>query len=134
MKVISDKEVRVATLSGAVVLLSPNQQREVADEIGYLLIQQGAKQVEASAPEPVEIELHIEESTEVAAEEPEVVIEVVPSHDPELIKVLEQLMEEGDPDNFVGDGVPSSRVVSKLMGRTVSSDERDAAWELVLNS
>ena len=34
MKVVSEQELRIATLSGAVVLLQPGVEREVADEIG----------------------------------------------------------------------------------------------------
>ena len=41
MKVVSDKEIRVATLSGAVVLFFPGEDREVSDEIGLIALQLG---------------------------------------------------------------------------------------------
>ena len=52
----------------------------------------------------------------------------------ELVTALEKLMDEGDPKNFKQDGYPKAAVVNKLVGRTVGSDEREAAWESILNS
>ena len=48
MKIVSDTELRISTLSGAVVLLHPGQEREVADEIGLIAVQMGAKALDSS--------------------------------------------------------------------------------------
>ncbi len=125
MKVITDKEVRVTTMGGTAVLFQPGVEREVADEIGLLAIQMGAKQV---GDAPIQTEVVVED-------EPEVVEEIeIQLTDQDLIDCLEGLIEDGDPENFKADGAPKAQVVNKLMGRAVSSEERDAAWEQVLNS
>ena len=139
MKVISDKEVRVATLVGAVVLFAAGVEREVSEEIGLLAMQMGAKEVSGTAAE---------EEVVVTADEPEVVIEEAPEEeaapeevsaesaepDPDLVAVMESLMSEGDPENFKADGTPKASAVNKAAGRTVSTLEREIAWQEALNT
>ena len=60
MKVVSEADLRVALLSGAVVLFEAGVEREVSDEIGSVALQMGAKL--SGALEPVV------ESTEEPAE------------------------------------------------------------------
>jgi hypothetical protein len=43
-------------------------------------------------------------------------------------------MDEGDPKNFKTNGHPKAAVVNKAMGETIGTDEREAAWESILNS
>ena len=45
MKVVSEADLRVALLSGAVVLFEAGVEREVSDEIGSVALQMGAKNV-----------------------------------------------------------------------------------------
>jgi mevalonate kinase len=114
----------VATLSGAVVLFEAGVMQEIADEIGILAIQMGAKEHNKK---------YVEESkAEIADFEEVIEASVQPSS--ELVTTLEKMMDEGDPKNFKTDGTPKAAVVNKAMGKTVSSDERDAAWESILNS
>ena len=126
MKVISKEPIRVATLSGAVVSFEAGVAREISDEIGLLALQMGAEEVTGDSAEP-EAE---EGAEEVEPEEP------VSSEqfDAELDIALCQLMDEGDPDNFTADGYPKAAVVNKIMGKTIDSDARKAAWENILNS
>lgn len=112
MKVVSDKAIRVATTNGAVVLFEPGQVIEISETIGLLALQQGAKQVEGEAP--VEVPTLSEEET--------------------LVQKLVDLMNEGDPSNFKKDNTPKATVVNELAGRTLSSEEREAAWEAALRS
>lgn len=132
MKVISDKELRVATLTGAVVLFAPNQEREVSEEIGLFALQMGAKEVGGSTPEPEPAPAEERadwygESDRYAGDE-----EDIPPAD--LVKVMEDLIDGGDPDNFKSDGKPKAAVVNKAAGRTVSTTEREAAWQEALNT
>jgi uncharacterized circularly permuted ATP-grasp superfamily protein len=116
MKVVSEQELRIATLSGAVVLLQPGVEREVADEIGFIALQMGAKQVDGK-------EVVVED------EAPE------PTTDSdEVVAVMLDLIKDGDPQNFKADGTPKAAVINKAVGRTVQTDERLAAWETALNS
>lgn len=112
MKVVSEKAIRVTTLDGAAVLFEPGVAREVSETIGLLALQQGAKQVENEAP----------------VEVPE------PSEDEVLVQKLVELMNEGNPQNFKKDNSPKATVVNELAGRTLSSEEREAAWEAALRS
>ena len=125
MKVISDQDLRVATLTGAVVLFKAGVEREVSDEIGLVAIQSGAKQVGDSAPTT---EVVVEEAVTVTVEEPA----VEPSAD--LIDAMNALIEQANPDDFKADGSPKAAAVNRVAGRTVQQDEREQAWEQALNS
>ena len=125
MKIVSSEPLRVATLSGAVVLFEAGVPRTVADEIGLLAIQAGAKEYN---------DKYVEEQEAEIAEFEEVVEEETVSLDEELVTALEKMMDEGDPKNFKTDGYPKAAAVNKAVGRTVGTDEREAAWESILNS
>lgn len=129
MKIISDKPLRVATLSGAVVLFEAGVVQEISDEIGNIAIQMGAKEhnkkyVEESAAEEAEFEDVVEDVAVPTKVQPNEV----------LTTALERMMDEGDPKNFKADGYPKAAAVNKIMGETISSDVREAAWESILNS
>ena len=124
MKIISDKPLRVATLGGTVVLFEAGVMREIADEVGILAIQMGAKEYNDKYVEEAEAEIADFEEEEV--EEPKT--------DEALVEVLQKLMELGNPEDFKADGSPKAAVVNRAVGRTVRSEERDEAWEIALNS
>lgn len=125
MKVIADREIRVATLSGACVLFQPNVEREVSDEIGLLALQQGAKQIGTTQP----IQESVAQSDEIDFGIPE-----DPKPNDEVIEAIEKLVESADPDDFKADGVPKASALNRVVGRTVSTDEREAAWEAFIKS
>ena len=116
MKILSDKDLRVATTWGVVVLFPAGVEREISDEIGLLAIQMGAKEVGKTPKQDIKVEL--EDSID---------------SDP-LFEVMANLIKEGDPDNFKVDGTPKAAVVNKLAGRTVKTDEREKAWQEALNA
>lgn len=122
MKIVSKTDLRVATLWGAVINLKANEVREVGEKLGIHALQMGARQVDS---EPVV-------EPEVVSEIPEEIVEE--GLDPKLIEVLEGLMTEGNPDNFKVDGSPKAAVLNKKMARTISAEERNTAWEVVLNA
>ncbi len=130
MKVIADQEIRVATLSGACVLFLPGVEREVSDEIGLLALQQGAKQVTTDKkPEPAAEPLGITIDNVPSVEE----FEKVHTLD-DVITGIEKLVESGDPDDFKSDGAPKAAALNRVVGRTVSTEDREAAWEAFLHS
>lgn len=45
MRIVSDKDLRVAMLSGAVVVFEAGVAREISEEIGLVALQMGAKEV-----------------------------------------------------------------------------------------
>jgi hypothetical protein len=122
MKVVCDKDLRVSTLSGAVVLFKAGQPREVSDTIGSIAMTMGAKQITEQQPEPPK-------QLEVALAE-----EVDTSEDDALIQVMEKLVEKGDPEDFKFDGAPKAAAVNRVAGRVVRTEEREKSWEAFLNS
>jgi hypothetical protein len=136
MKIVSDTEVRIATLSGAVVLLHPGQEREVSDEIGLLAVQMGATALSGSSvpdEQPVEDEVEIEVEEEVV-EEVEEELDPKPLNPREgLVEAFIEIINAGDPDDFKADGGVKAAVINKKMGDTIPSEEREAAWQEALN-
>lgn len=131
MKVISSEDLRVATLSGSVFVFTAGEVTECSDEIGIAAMQMGAKSADGgvSAPPPVEEAVTESRATYYGEAESE---EEAPAAD--LLAVMEALIDEGDPTNFKADGGPKAAVVNKAVGRTVSTSEREAAWEEALNN
>ena len=122
MKVVCDKDLRVSTLSGAVVLFKAGEPREVSDSIGSIAMTMGAKQVAEAkpAPEPAQ-EIELTNESEVNTSE-------------DLLQVMEKLVDKGDPEDFKSDGTPKAAAVNRVAGRTVRTEEREKSWEAFLNS
>ena len=126
MKIVSKESIRVTTLAGTAVLFEAGIERDISEEIGLLAIQMGAEEVDGGVTENAVVEEAVAEDSEESNQ---------PSlEDPELDIVLVKLMDEGDPENFNVDGTPKAAVVNKILGRTIDSDTRKAAWESILNS
>jgi hypothetical protein len=88
--------------------------------MGLAAMQLGAKEYNDKYVEEVEAE--VAEFEELASTEDNVVV------------ALRGLIEAADPSSFKADGTPKAQTVNKLVGRTVRTDEREAAWELALNT
>ena len=106
MKVVSTEDMRVASMKGHAIILKANEPKEIREDLGLIALEQGAKLV---------------------SDEPKEVIE-------ELVAVMKGLIETGDPDNFKTDGTPKAAVVNKLSGSTITTEQREAAWEEALNA
>ena len=115
MKIISKEPLRVATLSGAVVLFQAGVAREVGDEIGRIALTMGA-------------DIAGDEAKAEAAPEPEA------EDQKTLVEVMEEIINTANPDDFKADGTPKATVVNKYAGRSVTTTEREEAWEQALNS
>ena len=127
MKIVTDKPLRIATLHGAIVLFYPGVVKEIADEIGLLAMQQGAKQVETSKPDlklVVEEEVKVEEQVNGATND---------ERFDRLVAILEGLIDKGDPADFKLDGAPKAKAVSEAFGGSVIAEERQLAWDIALN-
>lgn len=132
MRIVSDTEVRIAMLSGAVILLHPGQEREVSDEIGLVAVQMGARALSGMpSPEedqPVQDEVEIELEEEPVEEEPK-----APTLREGLVEAFIEIINEGNPDDFKADGGVKAAVINKKMGDTIPPEEREAAWQEALN-
>lgn len=136
MRIVSGKDLRIATLSGAVVLLKAGEPRTVSHTIGAIALQMGARQVEdiEGVVEKAPLEIQITETitdVDTLVVEPEETTDVV---DLELVAALERLIEMGNPQDFKSDGSPKAAIVNRAVGRTVRTDEREQAWEIALNA
>mgnify|MGYP007047355590 FL=1 len=118
-------------MGGTAVLFEAGVPREIAEEIGLLAIQMGAKEYNDKYVEEEKAEIaEFEEVIDTVIDE----VFEVKTIDTNLVTTLEKLIEEADPNSFKTDGTPKAAVVNKMLGRTVRTDEREAAWELALNS
>jgi len=118
MKILSDKDLRVATTWGAVVLFEAGIEKEISDEVGLLAIQMGAKEVGKTSGKDIKVELE----------------DSIDSDSDPLFEIMTNLIKEGDPDNFKVDGTPKAAVINKLAKRTVKTDEREKVWQEALNA
>ncbi len=130
MKVVFDKNTVLSTTWGSNPSFKANEPREVGPEIAAVALLAGGKEVKGDE-KPVKAKAEAEAEAEV--KETTVDAELI-GPDQQLIEALEGLISLGDPDNFKADGTPKAAVVNKIVGRTVRTEERDAAWELALNS
>lgn len=132
MKIISDEDLLISTLGGTAVRFAAGVARDISEEIGFLAIQQGAREVtENSAPKPAVKAIKINNPIE-----PEEVQEIqeASAFDPILLRALENMITEGEIKNFRKDGYPKANAVNDAAGRIVTSDERQAAWEAIINA
>ena len=147
MKIISDKNLRIATTWGSVVVLEAGKERELSEEIGLLALQQGAKEVGKSSKRE---SVKIEETTLVSirarnedghfiADDPstpnvdEAFTEVAVGDVSEIVVAIEKLVTDGDPANFKKNGEPKAAAINNAVGRTVAPEERTKAWDQVIN-
>ena len=139
MKIISDTELRIATLTGAVILLQPGQEREVADEIGLIALQMGARTSDGSVSETPKRARN--EDGHYVADDPSTPDvneaweggEAPEEEEKNLVDELVKIIEGGDPKNFKANGGVKATVINKVMGYTVPANEREAAWQEALN-
>ncbi len=112
-------------------MVAPHVKRRRRAEAARKAAEAAAKEAAAkkAAPAPAPV---VEHEPEAVFEE--VVEEEESSVDPEVVEALQKLIEEADPNSFKGDGNPKAGCLNKMLGRTVRADEREAAWEIALNS
>ena len=150
MKIISDKDIRIATDWGAVILFHAGVEKEVSDEIGLLAMAEGAtKSGDSVAPEVEEPERARNEKGHYVADDPSTpdVNEaweggVAPEDDVEVVteslldravKICNEIIDEGNPEDFNMDGSPKAKVINQKAGEKVPVEIREQAWTLALN-
>lgn len=126
MKITSDTDIRVTTDWGGVVMFYAGVTKEVADEIGILALQQGAKQ-EGSDTVVEAVEVAIEDEVEITEESS------TESLLDKAIKACAAMIDEGNPEDFNMDGSPKAKIVNEKVGDKVSAEIREQAWTAALN-
>lgn len=126
-----NREVRIASLTGHVVVLRPGEQCELAEHLALLALQQGCrvagmKPAEASDPGPGTTD---EAPLEFGGTAGDRFAEVDPDGDtPEARRegieaAIKELIERNDLATFTGTGQPRVRDVAALLGYAVSREE-----------
>lgn len=134
MRVVSDTDLRVAMLSGAVVLFAAGVEREISDEIGTVALQMGARLVDGGAPITKATMTTLETGIYALDNEQEEIPDtVVQDAVEEIVTLIETIVSEGDPNNFKTDNSPKAVVINKLAKRKVTTAEREAAWQIYLD-
>ena len=144
MKVISNEDMYVATTWGAAIRLYAGEPKEVGDDIGYVAIQQGAREIkdnetskEAFAEKVgviTDVEVIEIQDAEVIEDVEEVILEEEDGRGELLKAAMQQILDEGDPDSFTSDGLPKQSVIKAVFGEQITSDERDEVWaEIVID-
>ena len=134
MKIISDRELRIATTWGVAVIFHPGIEKEVSDEIGLLALQEGAKEAGGSTPPPSEPDSNISEEIEL---EESADLNIEPNPDPLLEKAIQaciSFIEQGDPENFTVEGKPKAAKLKAAVGESIPTEMREQAWKQALEA
>ena len=129
MKIISNEDMYVSTTWGAAIRLYAGEPKEVGDDIGYVALQQGAKEVKDVGEIPKNPSLIVSEEETI---EDAIVIEVDEDKGGKLEFAMKQILENGDPKDFTTDGLPKQSAIKAIFGEQVNSDEREEAWAKVI--
>ena len=127
MKIISDEDMYVSTTWGASIRLYAGEPKEVGDDIGYVAIQQGAREVKE--PSTLSSEMGVIDEEEI---QDAVVVEVDEDRDGKLESAMKQILEDGDPKDFTSDGMPKQSAIKAVFGEQIDSDEREEVWAKVI--
>ena len=106
MKIVSNEDMYVSTTWGASIRLYAGEPKEVGDDIGYVAIQQGAREVKEPSTLASDIGVIDEEEISDA-----IVVEVDEDRDGKLESAMKQILENGDPKDFTSDGMPKQSAI-----------------------
>ena len=144
MKIVANEDMYVSTTWGASIRLYAGEPKEVGDDIGYVAIQQGAREIkdnetskEAFAEKVgviTDAEVIEMQDVEVIEDVEEVILKEEDGRGEVLKAAMQQILDEGDPDSFTSDGLPKQSVIKAVFGEQITSDERDEVWaEIVID-
>ena len=140
MKIIANEDMYISTTWGASIRLYAGEPKEVGDDIGYVALQQGAKEIkdnetsEESFAEKVGVITDVEVIEIQDAEVIEEVEETVFEEDREgkLEAAMKQIMDNGDPKDFTAEGLPKQSIIKSAFGEQITSEERDEVWAKII--
>lgn len=107
-----DRFVRITTTTGMGVSLAPNEVKEIPDVFLSQALADGCIHMDAEHPPMPEID----QGTTM-----------------NLMSVLVDMADRGDPKEFTKNGTPRLAVVRRLCGYDVPSDEVTEAWAAVID-
>ena len=124
----------VSTTWGAAIWLYAGEPKEVGDDMGYVALQQGAKEVKgeslsSKSPTILASEIGVIDEEDI---QDAIVVEVDEDKGGKLESAMKQILENGDPKDFTTDGLPKQSAIKAVFGEQVNSDEREEAWAKVI--
>lgn len=128
MKVISKQDIFISTTDGICARVTANEPRELSQEAGLLALQQGAEQYH---------EVVHGKAAQAKAEPAEVVAEETtpdPVADPQIVKIIADIVERGDPKDLTPQSKVKAAVIDSWLGRKSTPVERDLAWQAYTTS
>jgi hypothetical protein len=145
MQLISKKDLFISTRNGNCTRLYANCPRELSQAFAVLALQQGAEQyhevihgkIEGGKVVPVSqaVQEEVEELVEEAAVEEAAVEEVEDDGaDAQIIKIIADIVERGDPKDLTPSGKVRAAVIESWLGRKATAVERDLAWEAYITN
>ena len=127
MKIVSNEDMYVSTTWGASIRLYAGEPKEVGDDIGYVAIQQGAREVKE--PSTLASDIGVIDKEEISDA---IVVEVDEDRDGKLESAMKQILEDGDPKDFTSDGMPKQSAIKAVFGEQIDSDESEEVWAKVI--
>lgn len=129
MKVVHPTGVRIATLSGAVINLAANEERDLPDHLATLALGHGALPVyDSTQPEDLITDSTITTPLLEVEIKHDVVKAVVPTDHEKLVAIMKDMVIRGSTEEFRNDGQPKNAVLNRLFGKVVTEELRTAAW------
>ena len=136
MKIVSNEDMYVSTTWGSSIRLYAGEPKELGDDIALIALQQGAREVKeegsvSESPTALASEIGVIDEKEV---EDAIVVDINDNRDREnkLEAALQQILDEGSPDDFTTAGLPKQSVIKGVFGEQISSEEREETWAKVL--
>lgn len=125
VRLVSNKPIRMSSLSGVIITFTPGREYYLPEDIANEAKSLGVQELpETAAETPEQVNDRLDTTDFVVSEE---VFQ-------ELVDALTVIREEGDPEDFTSSGAPKAAVVNRAVNRTVTSEERARAWDIVLAS
>jgi hypothetical protein len=145
MKVKALREVRVASLNGAVMAFAKGEERVVSDEFAsecfatgaFAAVEEVAEEAPAPKPAPAPTPKVEEVADPLAAAaaaagvetEEEATEEIVATEDmKKVVEAMLAVVADNNPDQLTLDGKPKAFAVKRKLGYDVDGDTRDEAW------
>lgn len=133
MKVVHPTGVRVATLTGHILLLEAEVVTELPPSLVPLAIANGAHLAD-NDDESVAIAAPVAPGTPIpTVDVPHTPAPATPqSREDKLVAILQDIAGRAQKEEFRNDGSPKAALVNRIFGDVVTEEERMAAWAKVM--
>lgn len=133
MKVVHPTGVRVATLTGHILLLEAEVVTELPPPLVPLAIANGAHLADNDDESVAIPALALPSATIPTVEVHHTPAPVTPqTREEKLVAILQDIVDRAQKEEFRNDGSPKAALVNRIFGDVVTEEERMAAWAKVM--